>query len=275
MAWLQSPLAPLAACIAVCGTHLMTERWFRGAWANRYHAFAHMLTGGYVLVSLTHFVWGLYVLGPHLLGYDSGERAPPPGEPHTHHPRRTIFSSLWCGKLPETEAVTQVLFFYFACKIWEGIDLVTVTLRGYPIIAHFRLHHYTTPLFAYLGWVSRSHHGALFLLLNTLMHVMVYAFFTSERMRTKILIRAIRFWQYVQLLTGIVVGLLAGYEYWVGGGPCSPSPPGSPVAWSDGWSDTVPAALFVLYLCLFQLELRHEAGAQGGGAGGKSSEKKD
>lgn len=56
--------------------------------------------------------------------------------------------------------VDVVLLVYFWSKLWEGVvDLTVVTLRGIPIHIHFRLHHYTTPIFAWLGWRAGTAHG--------------------------------------------------------------------------------------------------------------------
>jgi hypothetical protein len=166
-----------------------------------------------------------------------------------HH--SSLFSSLdnlLCSELPASLDTVQRVYFY--SKLWEGLlDLNIVTARGFPIIAHFRWHHYTTPCFAYLGVLTRSSHSALFMLLNLTMHALVYFFLSGRRYDS--LKRVIRMWQYVQLLGGVAL-CIASLYFRVAGNPCTRAD------WIGVLGDTLPALLFLLYLHLFQLELELE-----------------
>lgn len=220
-------LPALAACAAIALTHACVEQFPSAcvrpqsavlkatatAWCWAYSAFSLLLLGA-----------GLPILLP----------------PLAH-------SSLYCATLPDTPAVNILLFTYFASKLAEAADLLLVSARGIPVVPHFRFHHYTTPLFAYVGWQSRSAHGAVFLLLNAAMHVMVYAFHAGYQPAA--LKTAIRRWQYVQLLGGGALGIAALLSR-LAGLPCS----------ADGGylADLVPPVLFSAYFILFQMELQLE-----------------
>jgi len=242
---LHSPWALVLSCGGICIAHVVTDTWFRGRFANCrwFSNLSHFLTFGYAVVSACHFFAGIVFLLPYLtenIGNDT----------------------LWCGQLPSTAEdaggwIDWILKVYFWCKLWECMDLITVTLRGYPVIAHFRWHHYTTPIFGYFGWASRSHHGALFLLLNTFMHAMAYVFHSFPSCRVRWLHRCIRSHQNVQLFVGTVTALLA-WNMSLKGTPCSPLPHDSPLHWTSYFSDIVPALLFTLYFTLFRIELRDE-----------------
>ena len=150
-----------------------------------------------------------------------------------------------CGLIsPRHEWLLEL---YFWSKLWEGLwDLSIVTLRGFPIHIHFRLHHYSTPIFAWLGLVTRSTHGAVFLLLNTFMHLMVYAFHGG--FQPPWLKSAVRGFQWVQLGGGMLV---SGVSY-LQEDRCGVLPP------YDVVHTVVPGGLYALYLVLFQFELRDE-----------------
>jgi hypothetical protein len=146
---------------------------------------------------------------------------------------------LFCGQVEHS----SLLRVYFYSKLWELIDLVMCSLRGIPINAHFRVHHYTTPVFAFLGLVTRSSSSFVFMGLNLFMHVMVYAFHAG--FQPNVLKRMIRFWQNVQLLGGSAlagVALLMRYA----GSPCSYSV----------FGDLIPPCLYMTYYVLFLKELR-------------------
>jgi hypothetical protein len=153
---------------------------------------------------------------------------------------RVPLASLLCGRVAPDSALWEV---YFWSKLAEGImDLTTVTLR-FPIIAHFRWHHYTTAVFAWLGWQTNASHAFVFMGLNLFMHAMVYAFHGG--FNSPLLHRTIRFWQNVQLLGGIGMASIAIVAR-LAGRPCSP----------ESWlGDVVPPLLFALYFVLFLDEL--------------------
>ena len=170
-------------------------------------------------------------------------------------------SPLWCGAVsPDSSVLTALLWAYFASKLYEGKDLLIVSARGYPIHSHFRYHHYTTPLFAWVGLQSRSAHGLLFLVLNTVMHVFVCTFLSGYQPPwLKLLLRR---WQWVQLGGGFITACLALLQR-VSGAPCTESAAaggGTLVAWA---ADVVPPLLFAMYACLFLKELADEAAAAG------------
>lgn len=180
----------------------------------------------YAIASALAFVYAAAVLLPHLSQ-----------------------SSVYCGCLPSSDAVDGVLRWYFLSKLVEATDLVLVTLRGFPVSRHFQVHHYTTPLFAYVGWQSRSAHGATFCLLNLFMHAMVYTFHAGYQ--PALLLRALRLWQHVQLLGGTVLAV----------GACWQRAQGTPCTTDDamGWlADALPPALYLTYYVLFQQELAEE-----------------
>ncbi len=160
---------------------------------------------------------------------------------------REVPSSLLCGHITTESALWEA---YFWSKLFEGvIDLTTVTLR-FPINAHFRYHHYTTPVFAWLGWHTHSTHSFGFMGMNLFMHAMVYAFHAGAGVHVPWLRPMIRFWQNVQLLGGIGLATVAVYARGALGRPCS----------LDSWlGDVVPPLLFALYFVLFLDELREEA----------------
>jgi hypothetical protein len=156
-----------------------------------------------------------------------------------------------CGEL-RSARIDTVLAVYFWAKLWEGlVDLSLVTMRGFPVHIHFRLHHYSTPIFAWLGWRTASSHGYTFMLLNLFMHVMVYAFHGG--LRSDLLHGCIRRWQYVQLFGGMSLCLLA-FASRLSGHPC-----GSDEGLVSWLGDTVPAALYLMYYFLFRIELRDAA----------------
>lgn len=146
-----------------------------------------------------------------------------------------------CEPIPNVSTVFSSVYFY--SKLWEGVvDLTTVSLRGIPVALHFRVHHYTTPIFAWIGLHQRTPPGFLFAGLNLFMHALVYLWHGGVQVPFfKPLIRG---WQHVQLLGGIVAYLLF---YLIS--PCSTL------------EDIVPTLLFAVYYGLFQLELREEAAA--------------
>jgi hypothetical protein len=189
------------------------------------HRLGPLYSAGYSLASAVWFVYGCVYVVPVLLS-----------------------TSFYCSILPPSPEVDTFLFVYFLSKLVEVIDLVSVTARGYPVNLHFRVHHYTTPLFGYVGWMSRSAHGASFALANLLMHVMVYAFhsgFQPPQLKS-----CLRFWQHVQLSTGILLALAACWRRWNGLACTSVT----------GWSaDLIPPLLFATYYVLFQRELAEEA----------------
>lgn len=185
---------------------------------------------------------------------------------------------LYCADVRGTHT-TPWLIVYFWAKLWEGlVDLTVTTLRGIPTHIHFRVHHYTTPIFAWLGWYTGSAHGYCFMLLNlyvpslhplcpeclvlfvlparpvaadlvsSTMHVFVYAWHGGVRI--PILFRVIRLWQSVQLHGGTLLCLLALSQR-LQGRPCRGDD--SVVGFA---ADVVPALLFQVYYQLFLIEVR-------------------
>ena len=240
-------------CSGVAAVHAVAERCCRPCShpSSRLHPCAKAYTALYALASAVGAIAAAVVTWPHL---------------HVAQPH--------CGALPVTFPVAVVLFAYFVSKLVEATDLVLVTLRGFPIATHFRVHHYTTPLFGWLGLVSRSHHGAVFMLLNLVMHGMVYAFHAG--CHSPLLKAAIRCWQYVQLCVGVALSGAAlasklaarGAHASASGTADLGSGSGAVPAWlacgavDDSQSvvyDGVPMVLFATYFVLFQLELREEA----------------
>lgn len=120
-------------------------------------------------------------------------------------------------------------------------------MRGFPIHPHFRWHHRTTPLLAWVFLTSRSLHGIAFLVLNAVMHAMLYTFLSGVIGQPPWLKAAIRRWQYVQLLGGALLAASACAQRV--GGLC---PNGSIT------DDCVPLGLYLLYLFLWRMELRDE-----------------
>jgi hypothetical protein len=208
----------IAVELMIVGLHQLVERNLAprkdSAWLRRICYFFNLL---YSVASLLGLVWWLYLL--------------------SLRP-----SVLWtiCDQL-NSEAYVPFFAVYFFSKLWEGvIDLNVVTLRAIPVSVHFRVHHYTTPVFAWIGWAGHAPHAFLFAGLNLFMHVMVYAWHGGVQPR--IVLPLIRFWQHVQLLGGIAVAVLSFSL-------CSQA----------SIVDLVPAACFATYYVLFQQELRQEA----------------
>lgn len=166
-------------------------------------------------------------------------------------PLFSLRSPLACGALrhPTAQLLLEV---YFWSKLYEAHDLVVVIARGYPINAHFVVHHISTPLFAWVGYVSCSAHGMSFLVLNCIMHTMLYAFFAGFSYNW--LKSLLRFWQNVQLWGGILLCSMALSER-LQGRPCTRQE-GVAMGW---YADTWPIILFLTYFALFRLELAEEA----------------
>ena len=159
-----------------------------------------------------------------------------------------VYKLLYCGDF-RVHRLRTALIIYFWAKLWEGLlDLNLVTLRGIPIHIHFRLHHYTTPIFAWLGLATGSAHGFTFMLLNLWMHICVYAWHGGVRLPA--LHRFIRLFQYVQLFGGIAVCALA-FVGRLSGASCTAAD--GLLGWA---ADTIPALLFYMYYRLFLIELR-------------------
>jgi hypothetical protein len=136
----------------IVGLHFLVERVIAGRVLVNVSVVAslsHLFNAVYSVASLIGFVWWLRVAV------------------------RAFDSTNWlCGEVGEPSALFEA---YFWSKLHEGVvDLTTCSLR-FQINQHFRWHHYTTPMFAYLGWQSRSSHSFVFMGLNLWMHVMVYA----------------------------------------------------------------------------------------------------
>jgi hypothetical protein len=221
-----SPLCAVGATLTVSAVHLCVEHCAPRL-GTRVHPVMCLHNGMYALASLVGVLYASAMLWPTVTELSFPE-------------------SLYCrppvGLLPNTD-MDHLFLVYFLSKMWEAFDLVLVTLRGLPISLHFRVHHYTTPLFAWVFLQTRSAHGASFMWLNLLMHTMVYSWFAGVQHR--FLLRAIRVWQYVQLLGGAGLALAAACT-------C----PSSELPFAAG--EVLPATLYLIYFVLFQLELREE-----------------
>ena len=216
----------LGVTAVVIGMHAVVERVLvpRGVLAKHVEAVAvvgKLWCALYSVASLVGLLWWLLLA--------------------THVPVGTLL----CGRVATGSLLWDA---YFWSKLLEGLfDLTTVTLR-FPVNAHFRYHHYTTPVFASLGMMSNASHAFLFMGLNLFMHVMVYAFHAGVHIWW--LRPTIRFWQNVQLFGGMLAAAIALGARGILGRPCSP----------ESWlGDAVPPLLFALYYVLFLDELREEA----------------
>jgi hypothetical protein len=201
--------------VAVICLHLFVENFIGRLRIplERISRIAHTLNVIYSVASLIGLLWWLYLVATHLSRHS------------------------FCGSFEFAEDLSR---FYFWSKLWEGIsDLNSVTFRGYPINSHFRIHHYTTPIFAWLGWRTRSAHAFYFMGMNLFMHFMVYLW--HGNIQIPIFKPLIRFWQYVQLLGGILLCAIAYFQ-------CATST----------WVDLIPAVLFSTYFVLFQFEIANE-----------------
>ncbi len=132
---------------------------------------------------------------------------------------------------------------YFLSKIWEYLDIFIVSLTGYPINLHFRIHHNTTLLLAYCFLQKKSFDAVLFMMSNLLMHFLLYLHiggWTSWRI-------SIRIVGHLQLIVGLVSTLIAIYAR-LGGEACS----------GDSWHDGLIILLYVVYFVLFRKEIADE-----------------
>jgi hypothetical protein len=214
-----------AVTCAIVGVHTIVERILaprKTVTAETAARVGKYWTSVYAVVSLLGLVWWLRIATT-----------------------RVPLASLLCGHVA-TDSALPLWEAYFWSKLFEGIfDLTTVTFR-FPINAHFRWHHYSTPAFAWLGWQTNASHAFVFMGLNLAMHVMVYAYHAGAQF--PLLFRALRRWQNVQLLGGISVATFAVIARLIGRA-CSP----------ESWlGDIVPALLFASYYVLFLDELRQE-----------------
>lgn len=137
---------------------------------------------------------------------------------------------------------------YYYSKMWEAVDIVMVTLQGFPINLHFRVHHNTTPLLAWALLRYPSVSGVVFMILNTCMHFFVYLYFGGFNGSMMFFIT--RFFGHIQLLGGMLVSgctILAAEDR---------------MSAEVIVGSLLPLVLYITYFALFQLEIRDETKAK-------------
>ena len=110
-------------------------------------------------------------------------------------------------RLPKSEELDILLAIYFYSKAWEltiwSSSLSWVCGQIFTLI--FMVHHTTTPILAWLIWKFRPASGGLFLLLNVVMHAVLYAYFGGARQAA--VGHFLRFWGHIDIQ--LVVGIFA------------------------------------------------------------------
>eukprot|EP00457_Paulinella_chromatophora_P004673 gb/GEZN01004685.1/.p1 GENE.gb/GEZN01004685.1/~~gb/GEZN01004685.1/.p1 ORF type:complete len:604 (+),score=72.03 gb/GEZN01004685.1/:25-1836(+) len=98
---------------------------------------------------------------------------------------------------------------YFYSKLFEFQDLCWVQLRGFPISPHFRFHHLTTPILAYLMWTRPTFPAVFFMAANVLMHTILYLYLSWLGLRPiRWLWYVVQVWGQCQLYIGIIFSVL-------------------------------------------------------------------
>jgi hypothetical protein len=115
-----------------------------------------------------------------------------------------------CKPLPPTPAINSVFTIYYYSKLYEFLDIIFVSLMGFPLHPHFQFHHCTTLSFAWTFLFYRSAHGGTFLLANVFMHILLYLYLSQDRtannlLHNKVVFYMIRVWGHAQLLIGMVM----------------------------------------------------------------------
>ena len=147
----------------------------------------------------------------------------------------TSIESLWCAMIPES--VTPLFYLYFLSRYWESLDIVLVSLMGYPLNAHFVFHHNTT-LFLMWSYLQHPTASALtFMIMNTFMHFWLYLYFAG--LRNAIVFKITRIMGHLQLLGGIFCSFMA---LWT-------------CPYASSTTEYVQIVLLGIYFLLFQLEI--------------------
>ena len=136
---------------------------------------------------------------------------------------------------------------YFYSKIWEAVDIVLVSLQGFPINLHFRVHHNTTPLLAWALMEHPSVAGVVFMILNTCMHFFVYLYFGG--CNGSFFFAMTRLFGHLQLIWGMILSCC--YALFSGRAFSKEILVGS----------CLPFMLYCTYFILFQMEIGDEAKA--------------
>lgn len=160
-------------------------------------------------------------------------------------------SFLWSpfpSNLPDS--FTPLFYIYYLSKLWEIVDIILVSLMGFPIHLHFRVHHNTTPILGLILFYHRTTCGLIFMIANTFMHFWVYLYHGG--IQNRLTFAVVRAMGHVQLLVGII-GCI--FSMWV---QLSNS---SRVALLFTFnrllvSEFIPLALYTAYFLLFRDEVR-------------------
>lgn len=134
-------------------------------------------------------------------------------------------------------------YLYHLSKFWEYIDIILVTATRGTIDLHFAFHHLTTPYLTYVRVIRYAEGGTWkgFAALNTLHHVLMYAFFGGWNF----LRPALPFTGCLQLVAGILVEIWEIQRKF------------TKTEKNDGiWPHLVTGGLLACYLILFIRDLR-------------------
>jgi hypothetical protein len=147
------------------------------------------------------------------------------------------------------DALTPLFYIYYMSKLWEVVDIVLVTLMGYPIHVHFRVHHNTTPLLGLILFHHRTYSGLVFMIANTCMHFWVYLYHGGVQNRTTFAF--VRFLGHAQLLLGLVCGS------WAMAAQLAQAPRVALLLTFNQLivAEGIPLVLYAVYFALFRVEV--------------------
>lgn len=169
----------------------------------------------------------------------------------------TLKSSSVLSALSIRVPVSLDIFFciYYLSKMWESLDIILVSLQGFPINIHFRVHHNTTPLLAWALLTHKSVGGIVFMILNTLMHFFVYLYFGG--CNGSFLFYATRIFGHVQLILGMLFAGGTAVLYFK-----TPKESIDEMSQDVIIGSVLPFLLYAIYFILFQLEILDDAKAK-------------
>ncbi|KAK9370372.1 hypothetical protein V1509DRAFT_617570 [Lipomyces kononenkoae] len=162
----------------------------------------------------------------------------------------SVDSAFWM--LLPTDAVGRIAF--HLSKFYEYCDIFLVLANGGQIGLHFAFHHLTTPVLTYVRVLQHYDGWELFAILNTLHHVLMYAYFGGMSAFRPIL----RWTGALQLVVGILVEIRI-----------------MSIKLTDGdtlWPNMISCLLLTCYMVLFVRDIKMEDEAKKETKGNTSKE---
>lgn len=152
-----------------------------------------------------------------------------------------------------------LLRIFYLSKFWETIDIILVSLMGYPIDWYFRVHHNTTPLLGYVLYRYHPMSGYVFMILNTFMHFWVYMYFAG--CQHFVIFHIIRVVGHIQLVVSLLA-CLSGLNYYIFVREAYTHHDSFYNYCADSkdplLSEAVPALLYSIYFLLFRMQVLDE-----------------